>query len=68
MMQGSYITTSKVQLRNVNRKNEKCSRNFFQAVDVKKGNFNKPIAMGFLRFDSNPHQATMLTDSGCSAA
>ena len=43
-------------------------KKFFQAVDVKKGNFNKPIAMGFLRFDSNPHQATMLTDFGCSAA
>lgn len=41
---------------------------FFQAADVKKGNFNKPIAMGFLKFDSNLHQAAVFKDSGCSAA
>ena len=42
--------------------------NLFQAVDVKKGNFNKPIAMGFLKFDSNLHQAAVFTDPGCSAS
>ena len=26
-------------------------KKFFQAVDVKKGNFNKPIAMRFLKFN-----------------
>lgn len=30
----------------------------------KKGNFNKPIAMGLLTFDSNLYQATLFTDSG----
>ena len=43
-------------------------KKFFQAVDVKKGNFNKPIATGFLKFDSNSHQAAMFTGPGCSAA
>ena len=43
-------------------------KKFFQVVDVKKRNFNKPIAMGFLTFDSNPHQAAVFADRGCSAA
>ena len=28
-------------------------KKIFRTVDVKKGNFNKPIAMGFLKFASN---------------
>ncbi len=43
-------------------------KNFFQAADVKKGNLNKPIAMGFLKFGSNLHQAATSTDRGCSVA
>lgn len=39
-------------------------KKFFVTVDVKKGNFNKPIAMGLLTFDSNLYQATLFTDSG----
>lgn len=43
-------------------------KKFIATVGVKKGNFNKPIAMGLLTFDSNIYQAALFTDSGCSAA
>ncbi len=43
-------------------------KKFFQVVDVKKGNFNKPITMGFLKFDLKIYQVAAFTGSGCSAA
>lgn len=43
-------------------------KKFFHVVSVKKGNFNKPLAMGFLEPDLKIHQAAAFTDSGCSAA
>ena len=46
----------------------KNAQEIFSSSWCKKGNFNKPIATGFLKFDSNSHQAAMFTDPGCSAA
>ena len=43
-------------------------KKFFQAANVKKGNLNKPIIMGFLKLGADPHQAAVPTDPGCTAA